>query len=485
MISGSGRDANPCELETPNPLDNRQPSDASRARETIIPKSPSAWGQVLAPNVACTGVTLTRLDVGTVPSPASTAVPTNTISATSVNTFRVIARNLSDTFSGVPQAVRARIRIADWGSTVANRQFAPWRDIPGLSPVGPNVFVADGSPAANNFSVGWSNAFVDDAGAFGRWVINYTCQNQGADTYCPKLTILDGATPAASAHQCMLIEIGAKDPAIKFQQSAVYRNMEFVGLSGLTEPATITLEGLKAASGVDKARDVYLYVQTINMPGYGSDPIWLDAKGMAQSKRYLEFPPAQPRAEAVDMRPISARPIAVVDASKPPRAYPQIGLFDTPVLTADQALTTAWPTYMVRVYFDTGNTSKLDGEELKVIEPMVPFGYYLEHAGPLYGFSHSIEGLDGAVLEQLEPNFYRVHIESEGKIRLRNTITAEEEPKDPCASCPPPVDKKAHCNCRLVGAATHTGLEALLLLLIGAGALRRRSAPRPSDAPPP
>jgi MYXO-CTERM domain-containing protein len=438
--------------------------------ETIIPLRPAPiapatanpWGPVTAPGVACVGVRLNRLDVGTVSSPADVAAPGNQVSATSANTFRVIARGLPDAFSGVGQAVRARIRVADWGSTIASREFAPWKDIAGVAPPGPSVFVAD----ASAFSTGWSNGFVDDVGPTGRWVINYTCAIQSGNTYCPKLS------PGAPAHQCVLVELGAKDPGITFEESAVYRNMEFAGLSSLRDPASITLEGLHAATGVARARDVYIYVQTLHMPEHGFKPLELDAKGMALSRRYLEAPPALPP-------PRRGRDARRQNAER--AALPvEVGPFDTPVLTADQALTTAWPTYMVHVYYDTGKTSELDGETLKVLEPMVPFGYYLEHDGPLYGFTHRITGLDGVELEELEPNFYRVRIPSEGKIRVENSITAEEEPKKD-RERPPPVDRKIHCNCRIVGSPAQHAPAPLLVALLGLAWLRRRAQQRPRE----
>ena len=36
--------------------------------------------------------------------------------------------------------VRARIRIADWGSTVASRKYGPWKDLEEIVPAGEDIF---------------------------------------------------------------------------------------------------------------------------------------------------------------------------------------------------------------------------------------------------------------------------------------------------------------------------------------------------------
>src|SRR5690606_20677430 len=53
-------------------------------------------------------------------------------------------------------------------------------------------------------------------------------------------------------------------------------------------------------------------------------------------------------------------------------------------MSTEQFLDAAWPTYRIRVYYDSGRTFTANKERDPVLVPMVPFGLRLEHDGPLY-----------------------------------------------------------------------------------------------------
>jgi hypothetical protein len=54
----------------------------------------------------------------------------------------------------------------------------------------------------------------------------------------------------------------------------------------------------------------------------------------------------------------------------------------------------------------------------------VPFGYFINHDGPYYGFDHSIQGLAGANLVEIQPDFYKLQIPNGGSAKILTTITA-------------------------------------------------------------
>ncbi len=492
---------------------------------TIVLPEQDTWVDFQAPGTACTsGVSLAYNQVGVY----SGGMLTNNIQACGgaatpctppddTNTFRAELSNVPNDLGPTTHAVRAKFRIADWGSTISNWKFAPWKDIPGY-PAG--VFTDLTLPA--NFT--WS--FTAGGGGVGDAVIQYTCDVQGTDGYCPKLS-----NPDNYHHQCLLVELGAgpETQTLTFQNAAVYRNMEFQGLSTLERKARIDVKGLQQLLGQAGDRDVYLHVQTLNMPPHGREPVWLPNKSMAAARRYAENPPPIPgrpdRGEggnekkgtvgkgAVPAKPAAPKPVApkVPPAAKPvpdkappagkpaepqpaPVAAPSpaqqkfpnptVGVYDVPVMTPSQALESVYPTYKVYPYVDTGKTSTIDGQVYKEVDPMVPFGYYLEHDGPLFGFTHALEGVGGLVVTQVANNLYLVRVANEGAVEVSTKISAEEKPKgdaepSQCPTCPP----HGRCNCDVPGAPSAGGgwvFAAVALGLVAAGRRSKGRRSRPS-----
>ena len=65
----------------------------------------------------------------------------------------------------------------------------------------------------------------------------------------------------------------AVGPGLTFLNNSVFRNMEFTPASVVNQDAAISIAGLKAIS--NGPRDVYLYVQTVNMPSV-AQTVWKD-----------------------------------------------------------------------------------------------------------------------------------------------------------------------------------------------------------------
>ncbi len=374
------------------------------------------------------------------------------------NQFRVEAQNVPLAGSaGHPGAfaVRTRIRVADWGSTIADPN-APWDDF-GIH--------ADVFAQPQGFFTGDAHWAWTQAAGSSTANIDYTCTVQSGNRYCPFLA-------SATRHQCMLVEIGVDPsatasgaPGWNVQTAAVYRNMEFGTASTLSEPATITLRGLKKVTGGDVDRDVYLYVETKNMPEHGGRAMELPHKEMATARAYAMRPPPVPR------------PVRQIVGGDAGAAAPSIDILQLPLLVGDQALAEVYPTYRVFPYYDSGKTVTVNGQARKVLVSMAPFGFYVDHSGSFFGFKTALEFLDASARE-IAPHFYVVHVPSEGTFHVRTTITAEEKPAE--GPQPPPVNR---CNCSLVGAGGWSplafgfgGLAALALVLRSRRRNRERSS---------
>jgi hypothetical protein len=418
-----------------DPLGNSCPAGISVSANTV-----GVWDSATS--------TLTNA-VNTYPS-ATIPCPTCT------NQFRVNVQNVPLAGSaGHPGAfaVRSRIRVAEWGSTIADPN-APWNDfgIPADVFAQPQTyFAAAGSGWA------WSQSGSDAT-------IDYTCTVQSGNRYCPFLA-------ATQRHQCMLVELGVDPnatasgaPGWNLRTAAVYRNMEFGSASTLSEPATISIKGLQKLTGAPADRDVYLYVETRNMPPHGPKAFELSQRDLAAARQYAMQPPPIPRND--DARKNRSAPPA-------PSATP----LDLPLLTGDQALTEVYPTYRVFPYYDSGKTVTVNGAVEKVLVPMVPFGFYVNHTGALFGFNTSIAFLD-ATAKQIAPNFYVIRVANEGQFHVQTTITAEDRP---AGEGPPPVPHQCRCNCDAVGTSPWSPLSTAVAVL-GAAALgiriRRRRAKR-------
>jgi hypothetical protein len=498
------------------PFANVNPASAGVAG-TIIPTSTADWARYAELGTACTaGVTLNRMDVGVypgVPGTDSTGTLTNRLCASDPcpaatpggnpeNVFRAIARNVDHSAGIGNWALRARFRYADWGSTVANRKYGPWKDI-ATTPAGTAILTGPAGPLTATNGWYWHTPADDGSGSStSNVVIDFQC-DKGTGAYCPTLT------NPANMHQCVLVELGQPAASsFEFVNTAVYRNMDFHGLSTLDRPATISIRGLKEVTGVDADRDVYLYVETVNMPAFQEEPLWLPTEQMAAAARLARDPIPVPRPRSDKTLKASARARArlkkdalaelaaqeklmVERAARLATSGRKLGnvpVSSTLAMSPEQIVETVWPTYRIRPYYDTGRTRTIGDETVRVLAPMVPFGFHLSHEGPFFGFTHALEAADpGVTLEPISERWFKVRIPSEGAVKVRTKITAEEKPlplgeatpkpcpdPTPCPACPKP-DHGAHCHCK-VGAAGGDPSPAILggLLLALGLALRRR-----------
>ncbi len=475
-----------------------------------IPPATSSWLRVAEIGTTCTdGISVTSSDLGILPAApgasiatpltsnacASDPCPPQTPAGNPENVFRVTARGV---LPGGDWRVRPRFRIADWGSTIADRKNAPWKDVG--DPAGIAVFDAPVGTFTASGS-GWAWQEVAASGKFDA-TIDFQC-DKGAEAYCPLLSTPVPTQPASN-HQCLLVELGLPMGSTdEINTPAVYRNLNFYSLSELKENARIDLKGLASASGKAQDRDVYLYVETLNMPAHGEKPLWLPAEDMARAAELAKNPPRIPRAEGPEadlQNKLAAKHLSREAAAQRldqiKRELARLGrlvagkaqLAGVPAsslvsMSPEQILESVWPTFKIWPYIDTGETNTKGGKTTKVMAPMVPFGYHLSHDGAFYGFEHELSAGDPTVqITKLSDRWYKLRIKSEGSALVTTRVEAAETPiggPSVCQDCEKALaearreleqcraDKKGRCGCRYPGERPGTGTGLLLMTLLG------------------
>lgn len=300
-------------------------------------------------------------------------------------------------------SVKARFRIANWGSTIG--VGGDWKDmIPGSA----------GLPGTRN-NVGNE--------------ITFHCVNppDTSDAQCYQ-------KPAgAPADQCLLVQLEqANGSGIKFLSDSARRNLDFVDASEFERSAEISVRDLAPLPNSGGKRDLYLYVRTLNMPN------------TVEGNPEIRIPPPVPFPERPDVNNLRG----AVPPPKPegPPAYR---------LTTYERYASVMPTYEVHVYHDTGIERTYETETVKVLEPQAPFGYFVRHAGDLAGWEHELTG-EGFVLEELSSNFYHAIAPDNGSIKVHTRI----------ASCKVYAFNLFRCCCDFVGAAHGGGREAITAMLM-------------------
>jgi len=305
------------------------------------------------------GITIEAIDIGTNhPSGAGY------ISKTLPNTF--FAKPTNKTAAGINIGdVHARFRLANWGTQpdpndIPGAATNLWKDIPGLGDVTQS---GAGSIAPN---AQWNIT--------GTWTLNPAEQAE-----------FDGVN--RWDHQCMLVELSG--PNLVFLNNSVHRNMNFVTASRFQEQAQVSVIELPVIPGSNPNRDVYLYVQTFNMPRVVTTP--------------SPGGPTGPRPSA-----------GAVANNQVEDERPQI-----------EKLTDTEPTLIVHGYYDTGEKVVINGTERKMLRPLTSFGYFVKHQGSLKGWRHSLTR-NGQELTRVGPNFYKLSVPQNGAVTILTTIEAIE-----------------------------------------------------------
>jgi hypothetical protein len=368
----------------------------------VMPHPPSlatAWDQFHmstgAGDPLCSaagGVTVLSGDLGCM---VNGGAPNITIkySTTSPLPINTIFANV-DNQTGAPLpagAVTARFRIADWGSVIMDPS-APWQDIRGGGAVSNAVSIPVGHPTVTAGSPP---------------PLNFTWQLNAAEV-APYLA-------GKPSDQCILVELSGG--GITFYRDSARQNHLIVPASKVTRRAQISVEGLAPLSGSTGKRDVYLAVQTRNMPApcSGNQPpgvVW-----------------TQEKLAVLQRREVNRKGLEVLGQQGLLAAL-QSGALDLASVADLQ------PTYSVRVYHDTGKRLSVNGIAYPVLDAQAGFGMLPDHVGPMYGWEHAMDFPPGVLQEEIAPGFTRIHVPDNGKVHANVMIEAVESLDKPGRKLP-------------------------------------------------
>jgi hypothetical protein len=302
------------------------------------------------------------------------------VNLSGTNTFHARPYNLMAS----PQpnnAIQATFRIANWGSAVG--QSPEWL------PVCSNRVGSAGSVASNGqFDVECA------------WQVPNPCDFRRVGDGC--------GTGARTIDQCLLVDLASASGggAYFFSPQSAYQNMLFTGASRIVKEAALDIRGLPSI-GSAPARDLYVYVKTLNMPeraGSGASP---------------EAPPVSVVAERVPAARRGDGKTATSETARQVREAVGAG-----VLTYDDA-EAILPTYVAYVWHDTGSTLGTGADQIRLIQAQPSFGIFSWHDGDTSGWRHAFEG---QTVTPIGRDFYKVSVPEGGSVKVRVRVTACEWP---------------------------------------------------------
>lgn len=330
------------------------------------------------------------------------------------------------------EAVRARFRLANWGSTVGELTPDSWTDVPRLRETDPPADIEAAKyisyqpelplppPPAPPEGTCWFD-WPEDAD-LPPTAAGSTSAKELIDNMIATLNSLASGqgVPAGgrTTHHCMLVELDSVHAGGEtFINNSVYRNMRFVDASRFESEAEISVKGLVPidAKNPNRPRDVYLYVDIRNMPSYLTKlpevPEWLGVLGHLLVKLYEWLNDGQ-IGILTDRAVASEQGEAANTGDKEPN-WSDVD---------ERARHT--PTYRVYVYHDTGRETRLFGEgSRRILRAQTSFGYFVkhgdEHSDPRYGWRHWLAGA-----ERIGPNFYRIAVPHNGVAKVTTGIQA-------------------------------------------------------------
>lgn len=337
------------------------------------------------------GVALMSTDIGTMNTPNS-LIGYNLANPSAGPNNVFFARPRNYTGATIPVGgIKARFRIAKWGS-VADPD-TDWVTIPGGGGL-------DGTGVASTASI---PAIPSGSAPPSTNPITFNWQLNGADI----AAFITGATP----HKCMLVEMDG--PGLTFFNESVYRNMDFGSASTFKREAEISIAGLKGVEGDGPRRDVYLAIETRNMPavvkpgegpGHDVELPWDSGQGDGdQNPKPKQAQQQVPVPHKVTWKQAHAMAVGG-------------GL-------SEDVIETFMPTYRVHVYYDTGR--RYDGRV--ILRPQTYFGYFINHEGDLYGWRQELHASPDAELKVIrEGYYYRVSIPKDKSVQVTTVIEARE-----------------------------------------------------------
>lgn len=323
-----------------------------------------------------------------------------TLDVNSTNNFNVRPTNFTATsYNG--NAIQARLRIADWGSSLGNNP--QWDAVP------------DPSCAA---ATGPLNPQVGQNGQF-----DLTCSWTLTPGQKCDYGHADGCAPDSGGfkypHQCIIADLTSPVVTVPFSTSSAWNNFNFDHSSKLERLARIDI-------GTLSPRDVYVYIQTNNMPAKvePAPPATGEANGQVNGQAAGGLPSRALSAAAKD------RLGALASTLVPGRVTEKESQSLQALVTAGKLrysdVAKVMPTYTAYVWNDTGTTVKTKNGTAKLLSPQPSFTLFVSHDGSLAGWKHAFTGANGATVTEIAHNFYRIGVDSHGSVEVLTSIEAVE-----------------------------------------------------------
>jgi hypothetical protein len=173
---------------------------------------------------------------------------------------------------------------------------------------------------------------------------------------------------------------------LDFIRDSAFINADFVNASAFKRGAEVSVNGLGPNPNGSPKRDVYLYLETRNMPSV-AETLW------QQFFTRLFGPPGKRTEES------TRAALAKMSATEVVRRV---------------------PSYFVHAYHDTGVVVTLDDKKVhRVLQPQLSFGYFVIPHGDPIGWTKSLEGAT-----QITSDWYKIAVPNNGAARVNTSITA-------------------------------------------------------------
>jgi hypothetical protein len=338
------------------------------------------WNRVQDGGGTCSG------DIGLLPG----SIYANTsgsiqVSLSTPNTFHAQPTNFT-TSSQPGNAVKANFRIANWGSAV------------GVSPEWLPICTDQLGTAG---SIGSMSRFDIPC----TWTVPNPCDFKPAGDPCGP------SAGSRTTDQCLLVDLASapgSGPYLFSPQSA-WQNMMFTGASRIVKPATLDIKALPAIPGGGPNRDLYVYVQTRNMPSKVTASQPTPGVGQLSGAAQERLAKLQlPKTGTIGSK--EAQRIAAA-ASAGQISFDEV-----------QAI---MPTYIAYVWHDTGKKIGTGPGAMKLLEPQASFGMFTWHDGNINGWR---AGFEGQNITQIAPNFYKISVPEGSAVRVSTLVTACQWP---------------------------------------------------------
>ena len=239
--------------------------------------------------------------------------------------------------------------------------------------------------------------------------------------------------PVGIRDKCILVQLSqvtptgpspTPPPPLVFRNQSVYNNMLFKPASTLRHRAQINVVGLKPLADSRTTRDVYLYVETVNMPAKisGTSPkpavtATRDTLIVARRDTSLTTEWGVIRlAQGDSVRFPLSRTLLAPGASAGKRFAAVRRAAATGTLTVPE-VDAQVPTFRIHAYHATGDSLG----KLPILEPQTSFGYWVEHDGETIGWRYRIEGEH---IVKLAPHYYKIEVPNNGRAIITTIIEA-------------------------------------------------------------